>query len=511
MTDRKLKLISYLYLIIPVIIFIMGWIKIVFSIPITICLLVILKLLYNKSKENTEIINSKYILPILLFVVLICITAGHGGVFYQSPDWDARNAIFRDLIKLDWPVYYEQSNSALTYYIGQWMVPSIIGKSIVFIANIINKLIPNTITKIINYTAIEYSFYIGNIALLIWNSIGVLLAVLWLIKILRLKEKKSICKAIFIFLFFSGLDILGMSIFGTFSVFLNRIHLEWWAVVYQFSSMITQLFWVFNQSIPIWIITLMFLEEKRVNNYLVLILLALPFAPLPFIGLVIIFACNGIKFLINSIKNKEKVKFVKDVFSMQNILALISILPIYACFYSGNASTSGNSDGGGFSFMLELITPFELLKLFIFWFLEIGIYGLFLFKTHKKNPLFYTIMISLLIIPLFQLGYEYDFSMRVSIPLILIINLLIVREYLNISKNKKEKAVEVILLTIVLCIGLVTPICEYGRAFYCIAQTGKINLVYDKTKTYSNLEDVSSNFVTKNPKENSIFFKYIAK
>ena len=48
MTDRKLKLISYLYLIIPVIIFIMGWIKIVFSIPITICLLVILKLLYNK-------------------------------------------------------------------------------------------------------------------------------------------------------------------------------------------------------------------------------------------------------------------------------------------------------------------------------------------------------------------------------------------------------------------------------------------------------------------------------
>ena len=161
--------------------------------------------------------------------------------------------------------------------------------------------------------------------------------------------------------------------------------------------------------------------------------------------------------------------------------------------------------------MLELITPFELLKLFIFWFLEIGIYGLFLFKTHKKNPLFYTIMISLLIIPLFQLGYEYDFSMRVSIPLILIINLLIVREYLNISKNKKEKAVEVILLTIVLCIGLVTPICEYGRAFYCIAQTGKINLVYDKTKTYSNLEDVSSNFVTKNPKENSIFFKYIAK
>ena len=59
MTDRKLKLISYLYLIIPVIIFIMGWIKIVFSIPITICLLVILKLLYNiYIKLMTDILKS---------------------------------------------------------------------------------------------------------------------------------------------------------------------------------------------------------------------------------------------------------------------------------------------------------------------------------------------------------------------------------------------------------------------------------------------------------------------
>ena len=132
MTEKKLKLISYLYLIIPIIIFVIGWVKLIFSIPITICLIIILKLLYNQNKHNNEnIMGLKKIIPIFIIVLLICITSGHGGLFYQSSDWNARNAIFRDLIQHKWPVYYEKSNTSLTYYVGQWMVPSIFGKVII--------------------------------------------------------------------------------------------------------------------------------------------------------------------------------------------------------------------------------------------------------------------------------------------------------------------------------------------------------------------------------------------
>lgn len=511
MTEKRLKLISYLYLIIPIIIFVIGWIKLVFSIPVTICLIIIFKLLYNQTKDdNQNIIELKKIIPIFVIILLICITAGHGGLFYQSSDWDARNAIFRDLIQQDWPVYYEKSNSALTYYIGQWMVPSIFGKFAIFIANATNSIFPNIFTSIMKKLSLEFAFKVGNIVLLFWNSLGVLIVILWLIKILKLEKRKDIYLAIFIFLFFSGLDIIGMTIFGTFNVFLRRIHLEWWAITYQFSSMITQLFWVFNQSIPAWIITLIFLEEKSVKNYMLLILLALPFSPLPFIGLIILFACNGIKFLIQSIKGKNVISFVKEVFSFQNILAFITILPLYGCFYFGNSSATGSVDGGGFSLMTDLLTPFELFKLLIFWFIEVGIYGIFLIKKHKKDPLFYIIMIALFIIPLFQLGYEYDFSMRVSIPLLLIVDVWIVEKYLE-EKNKKGITLSFIFLTLILCIGLVTPLCEYARAIYCINKTGKINLVCDVTETYTKLDEIGANFVTKNPKENSIFFKYIAK
>lgn len=511
MTEKKLKLISYLYLIIPIIIFVIGWTKVVFSIPITICLIVIFKLLCNQIKyRNENIIEFKKIIPIFIIILLICITSGLGGFFYQSSDWDARNAIFRDLVQQDWPVYYEKSNSALTYYIGQWMVPSVFGKIVIVIANAISSIFPNIFTNILKKLSLEFAFQVGNIVLLFWNSLGVLIAILWLIKILKINKKLDIYLAIFIFLFFSGLDILGMYIFGTFSVFLNRIHLEWWAGIYQFSSMITQLFWVFNQSIPVWIITLMFLEEKRVNNYMLLILLALPFSPLPFIGLIILFACNGIKFLIESVKIRKIVNFIKDIFSIQNILAFISILPLYGCFYFGNSSAIGSTEGGGFSLMTDLLTPFELIKLLIFWFIEVGIYGIFLIKKHRKNPLFYVIMIALLIIPLFKLGYEYDFSMRVSIPLLLVINVWIVQKYLE-EKNKKNITISFILLTIMLSIGFVTPMCEYARAFYYINKTKKINLVCDITKTFSELDEIGTNFVTQNPKENSMFFKYIAK
>ena len=166
MTEKKLKLISYLYLIIPIIIFVIGWTKVVFSIPITICLIVIFKLLCNQIKyRNENIIEFKKIIPIFIIILLICITSGLGGFFYQSSDWDARNAIFRDLVQQDWPVYYEKSNSALTYYIGQWMVPSVFGKIVIVIANAISSIFPNIFTNILKKLSLEFAFKIGNIAI----------------------------------------------------------------------------------------------------------------------------------------------------------------------------------------------------------------------------------------------------------------------------------------------------------------------------------------------------------
>ena len=70
------------------------------------------------------------------------------------------------------------------------------------------------------------------------------------------------------------MDIVGLLLTGNPSVIETRlcekIHIEWWARFYQFSSFTTQLFWVFNQAVPAWIATLLVLSTKRVGGMFLL-------------------------------------------------------------------------------------------------------------------------------------------------------------------------------------------------------------------------------------------------
>ena len=102
MNIKILKNLSYMYIILPVVVFMLGWCKPILSIPITIALVCTFLLIYKQHKdENETFISKKYIMIIFILVTIICILSGHGGLFYQSGDWDARNAIFRDLINID--------------------------------------------------------------------------------------------------------------------------------------------------------------------------------------------------------------------------------------------------------------------------------------------------------------------------------------------------------------------------------------------------------------------------
>ena len=308
----------------------------------------------------------------------------------------------------------------------------------------------------------------------------------------------------FFFLGFSGLDVIGSLLTGNVG-----FHLEWWAYYIQFSSMITQLFWVFNQIVVPWIIIFMFLDEKKVDKYLLLILLCLPYGPLPFLGFIPLMGVRGIKILVQSIKKQELKKFIKDVFSLDNIFAFIAIFPIYLAYYRSNSAVSGD---GSFGTMIDYE---NLLLLFVFLFLEVGIYGIILFRENKNNEVFISALISLMIIPLFKIGHTGDFSMRVSIPSLLVIDICFVKFILKELENNNFSKIRILKLTIILCVfelGFITPFFEFLRAFAHVGASAKINLVADDIITLSNknLNDYA-NFVCKNPKENSIFFKYIAK
>ena len=339
MKSSTLRKFSYLYLILPIIVFYLGYIKLFISIPLAIGLLFLFKRLVQtkKIKEERDFLSKKYIVILGIVITIICFFAGMGGNFYQSNDYHWRNAIFRDLINFDWPVYYENIDASLCYYIGHWIIPAIVAKPFLLISS-------------------NVAWQIGNIALLLWSSFGVLLAMLWLIYLLQIKKGKYVLFAVAAFLLFSGMDFVGADFFNRKVIAVK--HLEWWTPGVQFSSMITQLFWVFNQTIVPWIITLMFLKEESPKNYLALGLLCLPYGPLPFCGIVFLFIGKGTELFVNAIKKKKISCFFKEIFSLQNILALFLIFPIYLLYYSNNSATTG----GGFRLATELLNYASLKK-----------------------------------------------------------------------------------------------------------------------------------------------------
>ena len=485
--DKKiLKNISYSFLIIPIIIFFIGWIKSIIAIPASVLLIIILIRKFKETEDKEEVISKRNLLIVFIICFILCIISGIGGLFYQSYDWDWRNAIHRDLILYDWPVYYEQQNAGFTYYCGIWMVPSLIGK-------ICNVFLGEVIT-----------WNIANIVLLIWCSIGFTLAMIWLIYLLKEKKTMFIILTVLIFIGFSGLDIIGVAIEQP---VLKAIHIEWWAEGFQFSSMLTQLFWVFNQCIIAWLITLMFLNEKSVKNFMLLILLCLPYGPLPFLGMVPLFGIRGIKYLIEDAKKKNFKGFLKQVFTIDNIISFIAIFPIYYMYYSGNTATANYA----IRFMNDLNVLDNFRRFIVFYFLEIGIYGIILYKNNKEDELYWTALISLLIIPIILLGEKEDFCMRASIPSLVLMDVLFIKAILDRSENGKIK-IGKIFLVIVFMIGLMTPTFEVGRAIIYISENKKINLVSDdyKTLTYPGMP-CFMNFVCRNPAENSLFYKHLSK
>ena len=492
MKSSTLRKISYLYLILPIIVFYLGYIKLFISIPLAIGLLFLFKRLVQakKIKEESTFLPKKYIVILGIVITIICFFAGMGGNFYQSNDYHWRNAIFRDLINFDWPVYYENIDASLCYYIGHWIIPAIVAKPFLLISS-------------------NVAWQIGNIMLLLWSSFGVLLAMLWLIYLLQIKKAKYVLFAVAAFLLFSGMDFVGADFFNR-KVIAGK-HLEWWTPGVQFSSMITQLFWVFNQAIVPWIITLMFLKEDSPKNYLALGLLCLPYGPLPFCGIVFLFVGKGITFFIKAIKNRKVAVFFKDVFSAQNILALILIFPVYLLYYSNNSATTG----GGFRLATEFLNYTSLKNIFVFWLLEIGIIYIILFWKNRKNVLFHLSFLGLLFCPFFKIGYSADFCMRASIPLLVVCAYYVINtlyQYFNKKKKKTFTTVTMTILVEILMIGAITPFFEFYRAFYTIKTTHKINAVADNIKTFSDKDPSElQNFITVNPKENSLFFKYLCK
>lgn len=486
MKEDTLRKIIYSYLLVPVLVFLLGWMKAEVAVPVSFGLLLAMWFIFRKDAKTESRISWKVIVGAFAVSLVWCILAGQGGLFYQSADHHARNAIFRDLILREWPVRYPEENMGMIYYVGHWMVPALIGKSVLLVAG----------------EAVAWK--VANMALLFWTALGITFVFLLLFKVVRATTKKHILLAGVLLIFFSGLDIIGIAMQCVTNQKLIIIdHIECWATVAEYSSLTTCLFWVYNQTVVPWIITLLYFNGEEKRNYAFLGIVCAVYAPLPALGLLPFMIGSAVCDFFQA-KGVGKKQWLYDIFTVQNLFAVLMLFPVVYLYYKGNYAWSESA----ISYMDS--SPWgtwkTLLVLIAFIVLEFGIYAVLIAKQYCKNRNYIIAVGSLLGILLFQVGMGSDFTMRVSMPALLVLMVLVTKVLLE-----KRNRLQVLLLSITLSIGAVTPLVEYIRCIYNMVTEQKMSLVADEMKTLENQEPVYvENFVTFELDQN-IFFNTIGK
>lgn len=245
LTYQKLKPFALSYLTVPLAVFFAGYLRAPFAVAGLAVLAFAWWYAVCKTPQVKQVGQEEQGITlsvpklVLLFALMLLwgYLGGQTGFFYQNSDWGYRNAIYRDLITNSWPVYYPQKDTALVYYIGHWLVPAALTKPVYALFGL------------------DAAWMFARMALWGWTALGTYLAALNLLVYLRADTGKKQGIGLLFLIFFSGMDILGALYSSRLPDLLayDAMHLEWWTNDFQFSSLTTCLFWVFNQTVGAWL------------------------------------------------------------------------------------------------------------------------------------------------------------------------------------------------------------------------------------------------------------------
>lgn len=474
---------AYLYLALPVAIFFAAWLRWYFALPLLALLgwglvkaMIDAPAVWRPEKGG----RTFFIGLTCAAVIVVAVTlSGVGGFMFQNSDHYWRNAIFDTLLEYDWPVL--DVNAAgrpvmLVYYIGFWLPAALVGKAFGSVAG--------------------YTFQA------IWTVAGVGIA--WLLICAKLKRHSVV--PLVLFFCFSGLDIVILLLKGVPVTWTT--HLEWGLDHFQFSSFTTQLFWVFNQAVPAWVLTLCLLLQEKNGHMVFLLSLAMINCTLPFVGMLPIAATLALTRRYGRARGKARlIAWLKDTFTPINLLCggAVGIAGFLYVASNSRATAGGEAQSSGpVGLVWQSFDSFWafLVRYGVFLLFEVLLYFFLVFKYEKREPLFWVAGVSLCVIPLFSVGISNDFCMRASIPALLVLYLMVAKS-VELSYNKKENRILIPLL-ICLVIGATTPAHEVGRS---IAQTARGNVWAGTFPLMQSEHD--QNFVAE--AEDSLFYRYIVK
>lgn len=491
------------YLVVPAVIFLMTYLKLPFAIVMSLCLMAITFLMIRhvratkKASEKIDI-SLGMIIGSSLVIIAWCFLSGIGEFAHCTEDHAVRYAILNDLVKYKWPVFYDLSNQSLPE------VKAIVGTDKVAFAYYFTfYMIPALIGKIFGLT-------VARVAILLWSALGLFLAMLGV----AFFHKKMSPAILVIFIFFAGFDILPF----LWRLYVQKLDANWegWNYGYNIHGVFCQTMNVYNQSIPGWLLTILLLtmpDNKYVGTMGSLMFCYSPWAT---IGILPV----AIYQVLRNDEKKDKKTFLKDLFGIGNIIIPIVIFISFAAFYSANSNAT-EYKGFSWKFFYSIGECIESYILYLVF--EFGIWAAILFKSQRKNKLYWIVIATLVVLPVYQVSFANDFLMRGTLSPMFI--LMVMFTGLFLEKLEKTKAnngqVDAALLggVIALLVAGLVP-------FLLIASTikGTINLYNGKEEAPYQYQIVSFGDMSTDKSaelcdkqffvhdyEDALFFKYLGK
>lgn len=433
--------VSLAWLMLPALIFAAGWLKPAIGRTCFVLFLMLWAAFYREYRQDKRTVTLQvWYLAVLAGALVVWLAlSGIGGIGYQNLDFYVRNPLYADLVQRPWPLTYDLSlqppavqeicgsgTVGFVYYFFFWLPPALLAR------------------------------YLGlaQLWLFLWCFAGLSLVLLQLH--LYLQKQNLIIPAVFIL--FSGLDVLP---FVLQEGIVKTAHMEWWAGhLFQYSSNTTLLFWVFNQAIPLWLITACLLNQQDNRTTAGLCSLAFLFSPFATFGMVPIAVWSVFR------KKQNMLKAITPV----NVAVPLLMLGIFGSFY---LAKPGGLGANGFIWAVE--DPLQVAKWYLpFVLMEAGLYLICLHREMLRYDYLALAAVELLVIPMYKLTDANDFAMRASIPALFILCVAVMR-YLLEHRDKFCIALAVLLL-----LGACTAGTEMLRSVkFTLSPEGTPNLVGD--------------------------------
>ncbi|GAB4022091.1 hypothetical protein [Spirosoma koreense] len=504
--DPLIHTLTFLYGLIPIAIFFLGWLRPMVAIPATL-LLIYSAVVYTKRIEKAPALTPQPIdwrrtslIAIMAFVWVYC--SGIGG--YTNQDWDhhGRNAIFHDLITFDWPIYYDfpvdyhfrelaGKHSSLNYYFTFWLPAACIGK--------------------------VFGYPVASAFLVLWTYIGILLSFYYLNRLFSFNYA-LVCVGLFIL--WSGFDLFGYLLIRRSLPPIDALSETYY--YYFYTSFTADLYNPFNQAVPAWLLTLYILNDAKKLQVLPLVIL-FAYSPFCFVGLVL---AHGLYYLLATYRAGKTVQdYGQEIFQAlwrPDTLGVLVILISYALFYQAHSGAVQNT-----VFWARYLTRGPVLNTLLVgsyvvtFFLEVGVYLAFIYffakSTYRAYRLwFWLIFVVLFLLPLWVIGTWNDLASRGSIPFLTVLLIMTLTALIEFYE-KQGRRTQFYGVLCVLVLSFQTPIYSLIRSLSFTDKPILLNAVgsladpqLDENNDPAHMLSSVNNFYSHDPKQ-FLFYRYLAK